>query len=166
MHTMDNDQATHRSWKRLALVCLVVGQPTRAFAPASFLQNAASLNQAGSACTPPTGTRACERRRERAVIKRYPSSAPGVRRRSRLRMAGEQEGSRETRRQGDDRSGGVATEGGGRGPQQEETKGGKGLDIVNPFKKAFDAGRDLRQSLATALESITGTASPVRCSCG
>lgn len=33
--------------------------------------------------------------------------------------------------------------------------------VVNPFKLAFDAGRNLRASVANTLEQITGTASPV-----
>ena len=35
-------------------------------------------------------------------------------------------------------------------------------DVVNPFKLALDAGRNLRATLAKSLEQITGTASPVR----
>lgn len=34
-------------------------------------------------------------------------------------------------------------------------------EIANPFKKAFDAGQNLRSTLADTLGQITGTASPV-----
>lgn len=35
-------------------------------------------------------------------------------------------------------------------------------DLVNPFKVAFEAGRKLRNTVASNLEQITGAASPVR----
>lgn len=35
-------------------------------------------------------------------------------------------------------------------------------ELVNPFKMAFEAGRNLRATLANNLEQITGAASPVR----
>lgn len=34
-------------------------------------------------------------------------------------------------------------------------------EMTNPFKKAFDAGQNLRSTLADTLGQITGTASPV-----
>ena len=54
---------------------------------------------------------------------------------------------------------GAAGEGAGEGGAMEP-----GLampDIVNPFKLAFEAGQNLRATLANTLEQITGTASPV-----
>lgn len=54
---------------------------------------------------------------------------------------------------------GAVGEGAGKGEAEEP-----GLampDIVNPFKLAFEAGQNLRATLATTLEQITGTASPV-----
>lgn len=45
---------------------------------------------------------------------------------------------------------------GGVGSQQQQLP-----EVVNPFKLAFDAGRNLRATLAKNLEQITGTASPV-----
>lgn len=52
----------------------------------------------------------------------------------------------------------------GSDPQGSEVGRVKLPNIVNPFKVAFDAGRQLRINLATNLEQITGTPSPVRCS--
>lgn len=46
---------------------------------------------------------------------------------------------------------------GGVGSQQQQQL----PEVVNPFKLAFDAGRNLRATLAKNLEQITGTASPV-----
>lgn len=46
--------------------------------------------------------------------------------------------------------------GGGLQQQQQQLP-----EVVNPFKLAFDAGRNLRATLAKNLEQITGTASPV-----
>lgn len=56
------------------------------------------------------------------------------------------------------REGGV----GGDGGEAEGEEPGLAMpDIVNPFKLAFEAGQNLRSTLATTLEQITGTASPV-----
>lgn len=62
------------------------------------------------------------------------------------------------REEGSGISGGSGAAGEGEGEQP-------GLavpDIVNPFKLAFEAGQNLRSTLATTLEQITGSASPVR----
>lgn len=53
-----------------------------------------------------------------------------------------------------ERAMGVGLDGGGKIPLPE-------IDVVNPFKVALDAGRNLRASFSNTLEQITGTASPV-----
>lgn len=59
---------------------------------------------------------------------------------------------------------GVEERGAGEGEEDEFDDGTriKLPELVNPFKMAFEAGRNLRATLANNLEQITGAASPVR----
>lgn len=58
-------------------------------------------------------------------------------------------------------SGSMSEEGSGAEDDDVERVGLKLPEIANPFKKAFDAGQNLRSTLADTLGQITGTASPV-----
>lgn len=68
------------------------------------------------------------------------------------------EGEGKARKSGSDNGAARGEDDGGEG-----TEAGLGglPDIVNPFKLAFEAGRNLRATLENTLEQITGTASPV-----
>lgn len=77
---------------------------------------------------------------------------------------GEEEG--EWRRFGSGRFDDEESEDGGvESVNDPDRVGLKIADIVNPFKKAFDAGQSLRSTFADTLGQITGTASPVSRGC-
>ncbi|CAM9283124.1 unnamed protein product, partial [Ectocarpus sp. 8 AP-2014] len=58
-------------------------------------------------------------------------------------------------------SGSMSEEGSGAEDDDVERVALKLPEIANPFKKAFDAGQNLRSTLADTLGQITGTASPL-----
>ncbi|CAN0024021.1 unnamed protein product [Ectocarpus sp. 12 AP-2014] len=58
-------------------------------------------------------------------------------------------------------SGSMSEEGSGAEDDGVERVALKLPEIANPFKKAFDAGQNLRSTLADTLGQITGTASPL-----
>lgn len=91
---------------------------------------------------------------------------PGRRRHTRLHVEEEGRGGEAQREDGTSNENGDASGAGGEWVGLAGMEGdGKiplpEIDIVNPFKVAFDAGRTLRASFATTLGQITGTASPV-----